>query len=191
MAHSQGGLVTRLALAELHGRGVAADRLGLVATLASPHRGADLATAVDLAGSRPSRSLALAFGGRLAGTSLDPGALAIGQLSERSEVVSALAHDELPEGVRMVSIAARGDLVVASPNTRVAGATNVTVSVGGLHAHSDVVGSDAATAELARALAGEPPGCERSGDVVADVVTGHAISAVEDASGVVALAAAP
>lgn len=191
VAHSQGGLVTRLALDELQGRGTDLGRLGLVATLGSPHRGADLATAIDLAGSRPSRSLALALGGRLAGTSLDPGAAVIGQLSERSGVVASLARADLPDGVRMVSIAARGDLVVASPNTRVAGATNVTVAVDGVHAHSALVGSDAATDELARALAGEPPGCESAGDVVRDVVTGHAVSAVEDATGVAALATVP
>ena len=47
-AHSQGGLVTRLALDRLAERGVPLDRLGLVATLASPHLGADLATTLEM-----------------------------------------------------------------------------------------------------------------------------------------------
>jgi hypothetical protein len=63
------------------------------------------------------------------------------------------------------------------------------VPVAGLEAHSAVVGSDAATAELARALAGQPPACEAWHDVVADVLTGHAISAVEDDVGLVLRAA--
>ncbi|HEX6567659.1 MAG TPA: hypothetical protein VF015_00765, partial [Acidimicrobiales bacterium] len=57
---------------------------------------------------------------------------------------------------------------------------NVTVPVTGLGAHGDLVGSDAATAEMARALAGRAPGCESWDDAVADVLAGHAISAVED-----------
>ena len=48
LAHSQGGVVVRLALIELerrHGTEWLA-ALGLVATLGSPHGGADLATAI-------------------------------------------------------------------------------------------------------------------------------------------------
>jgi hypothetical protein len=78
-----------------------------------------------------------------------------------------------------VSIAARGDLVTASPRTEVAGAINVTVPVAGWEAHSALVGSAEATDEMARALSGQPPGCESWSDVVADVLTGHAISALE------------
>jgi hypothetical protein len=77
---------------------------------------------------------------------------------------------------------------VASPNTEVAGATNVTVPLTGWSAHGDLVGSEAATAEMARALAGQPPGCEGWRDVVADVTAGHAISLVEDVGGAAALA---
>jgi hypothetical protein len=82
-----------------------------------------------------------------------------------------------------VSIAARGDPVVASPQSQLAGAANVTVPVAGWHAHTEVVGSDAATDELARAIAGEPPACEGVGDVVADALVGHGISYAEDAAG--------
>ena len=82
-----------------------------------------------------------------------------------------------------MSIAARGDAVVASPQSHVDGATNVTVPVAGWHAHSDLVASDAATGELARALAGRPPACETAGDVMADVAVGHGVSFAEDAAG--------
>ncbi len=59
----------------------------------------------------------------------------------------------------------------------------------GVSAHGAVVGSDGATAEIARALAGRPPGCEGWEDVVADVVTGHTIAAAEDHLGLVLRAA--
>jgi hypothetical protein len=179
-AHSLGGLVARVALAELDERGFDLRRLGVVTTLGSPHGGADAATAVVAANTRivPGGGLDAAEG--VLGTGLDPDAIAIGQLAEHSDVVARLAADGVPAGVRLVSIAARGDLVVAAPRAEVAGAINVVVPLAGPAAHGDLVGSDAATAEMARVLAGQPPGCESWGDVVADVVTGHAISAIED-----------
>jgi Peptidase family M23/Putative serine esterase (DUF676) len=188
-AHSLGGLVTRLALAELEARGFDLGRLGLVATIASPHGGADLATAVAATAGAPRAGPALDAAARVLGLGLDPDAPVVEQLSERSPLVDRLARVGVPDGVRFLSIAARGDLVVASPHTDVGGADAVTVPVAGLAAHSAVVGSDAATAELARALVGQPPGCEAWHDVVADVLTGQAISAVEDDVGLVMRAA--
>ena len=185
-AHSLGGVVARLALGMLAERDFDPARLGLVTTLASPHGGADLATAVAAARDRPSGRLALEVAEGVLGTGLDPDAAVVGQLAEGSPVVRQLATDGAPPGVRLLSIAARGDLVVASPRSRVARATNVTVPVAGLSAHGDLVGSDAATAEMARALAGRAPGCEPWDDVLADVVAGHAIAAVEDQIGAVA-----
>jgi hypothetical protein len=185
-AHSLGGVVTRLALTELHDRGFDLARLGVVTTLGSPHRGADAATAVVSANTRVAPNLALDAAEGVLGTGLDPDSVAIGQLAEHSDVVRGLAADGVPPGVRLVSIAARGDVVVAAPNTEVAGATNVTVPLAGRSAHGDLVGSDAATGEVARALAGQPPACESWGDAVADVVTGHTVSAVEDHLGAAA-----
>jgi murein DD-endopeptidase MepM/ murein hydrolase activator NlpD len=190
-AHSQGGLVARLALGRLEARGVDLRRLGLVATLATPHAGADLATSLRLAGGQATVDRALDIGTWAAGSSIDPDAVSVAQLDEESDVIGQLELSGVPDGVRLVSIAARGDMVVASPRTEVEGATNVTVPVGGPHAHGDLVASSAATAALARALAGRPPACESVGDAVRDVVTGHAIAAVEDDAGLVASFLAP
>jgi triacylglycerol esterase/lipase EstA (alpha/beta hydrolase family) len=187
-AHSLGGLVARLALAELVDRGFDLTRLGLVATIASPHGGADLATAVATA-TAPWAGPGLDAAAGAIGLGLDPDAPVVEQLSEGSALVDQLASAGVPQGVRFLSIAARGDVVVASPHTDVGGADQVTIPVAGLAAHTSVVGSDAATAELARGLAGRPPGCEAWHDVVADVLAGHAVSAVEDDLGL-ALAAA-
>jgi hypothetical protein len=179
-AHSLGGVVTRLALTDLAARGFDLRRLGVVTTLGSPHGGADLATAVAAADDRWLASTALDAAEGVLGTGLDPGAPVVAQLAEGSDVVARLAAAGVPAGVRLLSVAARGDLVVAAPHSRVEGATNVTVPVAGRSAHGDLVGSDPATAEVALALAGRPAACESWDDVVADVVTGHAVSAVED-----------
>jgi len=191
LAHSQGGVVARVALLDLAGRGVDLGRLGVVATLGTPHRGADLATAVNGANARLSANLALDGLESQLDTGLDPDALAVAQLAETSGLIGDLRRRGVPAGVHLVSIAARGDWVVAAPNTAVDGATNVTVPVHGREAHGDLVGSDAATDELAHALGGEPPGCESAPDVVADVLTGHAVSAGEDAAGAAVQAVAP
>jgi alpha-beta hydrolase superfamily lysophospholipase len=190
-AHSLGGLVVRLALVELDRRGVDLGRLGVVVTLGSPHQGADLATAVAAANTRVVPDLALDAAEGLLGTGIDPDAPVVGQLAQHSEVVAGLRAGGVPEGVTLVSIAARGDLVVPAPRTRVDGAVEVTVPVAGLSAHSDLVGSPEATAEVARALAGQPPGCESWDDVVADVVAGHGISAVEGQLGAMVATAGP
>jgi hypothetical protein len=178
-AHSLGGLVTRLALLELEDRGADLGRIGLVTTLGTPHRGADLATAVVAANSGPLTNGTLDAARGALDLGLDPDAVVVHQLAVGSSVVRHLWVEGVPRGVHLVSIAARGDLVVASPRTVVAGATNITVPVSGREAHSSLVGTDEATAEMARALAGQPPGCEPWSDIVADVLAGQAISALE------------
>ncbi len=190
-AHSLGGLVARLALDDLVARGVDVGRLGVVATLGSPVRGADLATAVDAARQDPAGSVLLDAAESVLDTGLDPGATVVRQLAEPSAIVARIDAAVPAPGVDLVSIAARGDLVAASPSTVLAGARNVTVPVSGPAAHGDLVGSDAATGELARALAGAPPGCEGWLDVAADVLTGHAVAAAEDGLGAAAYVAGP
>jgi hypothetical protein len=190
-AHSQGGVVARLALLELVERDAALDRLGVVTTLGTPHKGADVATAVVGAGTTLTGNLGLRAADAFLDGGIEHDAAAVRQLAEDSDVVRELAREGVPEGVRLVSIAARGDLAVAAPNTEVAGATNVTVPVSGWSAHADLVASDEATAEMARALAGQPPTCEGWRDVVADVAVGHGISFVEDQIGAAALAELP
>jgi hypothetical protein len=190
-AHSLGGVVARLALLELERRGVDLGSFGVVATLATPHRGADLATAVAGARSTVTGASALqALADRLP-VGVDQDAPSVRALSEHSEVVRTLAETGVPDGVRVVSIAARGDLVVAAPNTGLEGGVNVTVPVVGRSAHSALVGSDAATRELGLALAHLPPSCEGWGDVVGDVVMGEGISLATDALGFVALSGLP
>lgn len=191
-AHSQGGLATRLALAELerrHGAGWL-ERLGLVTTLASPHGGADLATAIYAVGTTQVGSRGIDGLAAVLGLELDDDAPSAIQLAETSAVVAELARTPMPEGVQAVSIAARGDLVVPVPRTAVAGVPQVVVPVSGLQAHDALPGSPEATRELALALAGAPPTCTSFRRAVTDQLTGQAISWGEDALGALAWAGA-
>lgn len=161
-AHSQGGLVTRLAIEELVSRHGAAwvEALGVVATLGTPHGGADLATLAaswQLTSTGDVALEALGEVGSVLGFGVDPSSTAVGQLSEESELIRSLPP--WPAGVNALSIAAGGDLVVPVPRTRSPGATSVVVGLYGLDAHGSLPGSDAAHRELALAIGGAPPTC--------------------------------
>lgn len=181
--HSMGGVVTRLAILELGRRGFPVSSLGLVATIASPHEGADLATAVRAANTTLTGGAGLEMAEQLLGSGIDPDAPAVAQLAETSELVAELADVGAPEGVEMVSIAARGDMIVPAPRSRVEGARNVTVPDLGLDVHGDMVGSDAVTEELSLALAGRAQRCVSPWDAVSDELVGRGIAYIEDLGG--------
>lgn len=191
-AHSQGGLVVRLALIELERRHGASwlARLGLVATLGTPHGGADLATAVHATGSTSAGSNVLDVVGSGLRLGLDDDATSIAQLSETSDVVAELARSPIPDTVTAVSVAARGDLVVPVPRTRAPGATEVVVPLGGAGAHDSLPGSPEAHRELALALAGLPPTCQSMQEALIDQAAGEAVSAATDLAGAAAWIAA-
>lgn len=184
-AHSQGGLVLRLALVALERRHGEAwlERMGLVATLGTPHGGADLATGIQALASTRAGSMgldALAAGMDLP---LDDDATSTAQLSETSDVIAELADAPIPATVRAVSIAARGDLVVPVPRTVAPGAVEVVVPLTGASAHADLPGSPEAAVELGLALAGLPPTCQGLGSALTDQLMGEGISLGEDMLG--------
>jgi hypothetical protein len=191
-AHSQGGLVTRLALLELEGRHGRAwlEQLGPVATLGTPHGGADLATAIYGVGSTQAGSHTLDAVALTLGLQLDDDAVAARQLAETSDLIAELASARLPEGIHAVSIAARGDLVVPVPRTVMAGAPQVVVPVMGLSAHDALPGSREAGRELALALAGQPPTCTSFRAALTDQLVGEGLSWAEDTVGSLAWLAA-
>lgn len=191
LGHSQGGVVVRLALIELerrHGTEWLAT-VGLVATLGSPHGGADLATAIHALSSTESGETALDLVTRAAGHELDHDAPSVAQLSETSEVVADLAEHPVPDVVDAVSIAARGDVIVPVPRSEAPGMDEVIVPLVGRAAHTDLPGSDEATRALGLALAGLPPRCQSFGDALADQAVGEGISLAEDLAGALALLA--
>ena len=186
LAHSQGGLVARHALALI------ADRphddptraaLGTVVAFGAPHQGADLATVVAALEASPGGRAALDAIRDATGTVLNARAPAVSELAQGSSFLAELAVAPAPAHVPLVSIAARGDVVVPAGRSRMAGATNVIVSVPGWSDHEHLPSTPAATREAALALAGLPAGCESFLDVVADGVGSSAISAAEDAVG--------
>lgn len=187
-AHSQGGVVTRLALIELERRHGSAwlDQVGLVATLGTPHGGADLATAVFAIGSTEAGSLLFDGAASALDLELDDDAESVGQLSETSSVTAELADEPYPPEVEAVSIAARGDLVVPVPRTVAPGAEQVVVAVDGTHAHDALPGSAPAQRELALALAGHPPGCQSFVSALTGQMVGAGISWSEDTAGALA-----
>ena len=186
VAHSQGGLVVRAALAyEYNARAEDAPAIGTVVTLGTPHHGANLATAGAFLGMSRTGNALEAVGGAVAPGSIDPRSDSVRQLSETSDFIRKLNERPLPDRVRFVSVAARGDPIVPTPQSHVAGATNVIVDVPGIGPtdHSRLPASDAGQREVALAMAGLPPTCESLLDAVADSVVGEAISAVEDRAG--------
>jgi hypothetical protein len=185
VAHSQGGVVARLALIELERRHGQAwlTRIGLFATLGSPHGGADLATAVHAVGSTDSGDAVLTAVGSLTDQELDHEAESIRQLGETSDVILELSEHPVPPTVTAVSIAARGDLIVPVPRSRARGMDEVVVPLVGRDAHSDLPGSDEATRELSLALVGLPPACQSLREALLDQVTGEGISLLEDLAG--------
>ena len=185
IAHSQGGVVARLAVIELERRHGTAwlERLGLLATLGSPHQGADLATAVHALSSTSAGGDAIDVFSTVTHQELDDDASSIGQLGETSDLVAELRRHPVPGTIDAVSIAARGDVVVAVPRSRAPGMEAVVVPLVGIGAHSDLPGSPEATRELALARAGLPPGCQTFREALLDQGVGQGVSWLEDLVG--------
>jgi hypothetical protein len=182
LAHSQGGLVARLALDEADRTGRLPAAVDRVATLGTPPRGADLATAAAGLAGDPEGARVLALAHRV-GLPADPGRPALGQLAETSPEVRSVAHRRPPEGVRAVSIAARGDLTVPAPRTALVEGTEVTLPLVGPSAHDALPSHPAAAREVALARAGLPPGCESVADVLGDLVVGEGVAWSQDLVG--------
>lgn len=179
IAHSQGGVVARAALAD-PGAGPTVEHL---VTLGTPHHGATLASLareLDLTDgdSVVAEGITVASGG-----GADPGSTAVAQLAAGSAFLAHLGRHPPRPGVEVTSIAASGDLVVPALSSVLGEATNVLVPVGGLTGHGRLPGSPEAARELALALGGAGPTCTASAALAARVVRAAAIAALEQASG--------
>ena len=189
-AHSLGGLVTRVALLELaersaSGRSDAIDALGQVATIGSPHRGADLATVAVL--SEKGFVQDVSHIRSIFDIPIDPYSPAVRQLAETSDLVARLDDAGVPDGVDLRTIAARGDLVVAADKADVDGRPAAIVDLAGPHAHAGLPGDPDTTRELQLGLAGLAPACQGLGDAVLDAVVPQAVAGITDAVGLATL----
>ncbi len=170
VAHSQGGLVARSALTD---EGEPTDprlpRVNSLVTLGTPHLGAPAATAATMLGHTAIGGLVLDGAHAALPETFDPAGVSVTQMAEHSEFIRRLNSRPLPEGVHVTSIAAREDYVVPASVTQVAGANNVTVSAPGhLDDHGDLPGSAQAQREIALAITGQAPTCQRFLDAMAD-----------------------
>ncbi len=184
VAHSQGGVITRLALDE---PGTGVER---VVTLATPHRGADLATflteadeniVVDGAGTMLDAVDDAWLGDQLVAI----GSQAIADLAETSDVIQGLPP--VPDDVDLTSIATGRDIIVPNTKSRVDGHARWTVVNGGWH--GDLPGSAAGRRETALALGGLPPTCRSLLAGFGDALLGEVISLGTDAAAVATIGA--
>jgi len=185
IAHSQGGLVARSALGdEVDAHDPRLPPIGAVVTLASPHHGSDIATALAMTGHTALGDFAQRAAHVALPAAVDPRSTSVRQLSQTSTFLADLNRRPLPHGIRFTSIAGRDDLVVPSIRTHLKGATNVTVSLPrSFTEHGDLPGWTQASREMALALAGMAPTCRSLADTVTDAVTGDEIAFAEDVVG--------
>ena len=190
IAHSQGGVVARLAVDQAVATHRLPAHLGLIVTIASPHQGADAATALQAAAS-PSARLVIRAAADETGLGLDPDGVSEAELSQISMVASKLSR-RVPAQVRVLSIGASGDLTVPWVRTLAGGATPVLVDLGGPSAHDRLPAAAGTTRAIALALAGRPPACVRLAEGLREVLTSHLVAQTEDALGLsLALATLP
>jgi hypothetical protein len=180
LAHSQGGLVTRAALAPGWDRfDPRLPRLGAIVTMGSPHHGTDAASVLALVRRNPASGVLLAGVHRAVPSAEDPRAVSIAQMSEGSGFIAKLNDTPLPTGVHVTSIAARQDWLVPAAHTHLAGAHNITVDVPSATAHDALPASAAARRETALALNGMPPTCHNLLTTFADTVVPEVIRRAE------------
>ncbi|MDQ3661013.1 MAG: peptidoglycan DD-metalloendopeptidase family protein [Actinomycetota bacterium] len=170
-AHSQGGLLARLSLEGLVSAWTPGlPRIDHMVTLATPHRGAPVAS---LPSALESSSPVGRFGARLVLDSLgrwsanggpipDPRAQAVRQLAPGSRVITRLGSHDRAFGTRFLSLAAAGDLAVPTSRSDLYGATHHVVSPGGLNAHGAILRSGSARAYAYAFLRDAAPGCRSS-----------------------------
>jgi len=193
IAHSQGGVVSRLALDEAAEEGRLPPSVSSLVTLGSPHAGAPAADIVaGLQASRGGRQVVSGVieWGDLA--PLDPDEPAPRQLGRSSRVLAEVRDRPLPEQVHFVSIGARWDLVVPGGQTADAAAHQVMVNPAGPNAdaHSALTTSPEALREVRLAVAGLPPSCQGVVDAIVDRLASQGISGLEQGLGAGAWTAA-
>ena len=168
IAHSQGGLVSRSAIAQ---GGSGAGAVSDLITLATPHKGSDVATGLEAArGSLVGRVGTDVAGPALAG--IDPGSESVRQLSETSDFIRS--QPPVPGRIRFTSISGTGDPVVAAPRAHVDGADNRLISAGTLLGDHDALpGHASAHREMRLALAGMNATCKSREAFILDRVRGY------------------
>lgn len=173
-AHSLGGVVTRRALEILAERG--GPLPSVVITIGSPHQGASLGTAAQVADDT--------LVGDLVAQAHGADVTAAGSVAQIAE--GGMAHLSSPQpppsAVTVVAVAGSTDLVVPADAATWDGAVNVVVPTlaAGLDAHSELPGAWQVERELSLAIAGAPPRCAGLGDVLSAAATSTLVNTAQD-----------
>ena len=178
VAHSQGGVVARLAVERSGAAGRLPSEVDTLVTLSSPQQGAPLATGVVALGESPGGAAALSqVRASGAADELDNHLPAISDLAETSPIISELHQRPMPEGVRFVAIGGSGDLVVpgSAAIDQTADASIILPTDIGKEAHGTLPSSPAATREIGLAVAGIGPTCQGLGDATKAFFTAETI----------------
>ncbi|MBV8982804.1 MAG: peptidoglycan DD-metalloendopeptidase family protein, partial [Acidimicrobiia bacterium] len=162
LAHSQGGLVTRAALAPGYDRtSPLLPQLGAIVTVGSPHQGTDGATAAAMLRRNPVADFDLRAVHVIAPNQDDPRAASISEMSETSGLVGYLNDHPLPNDVWVTSVGGREDILVPAAQTHLQRAHNITLSdPHGLTTHDALPKSKQALREMKLALNHMPPTCQ-------------------------------
>jgi pimeloyl-ACP methyl ester carboxylesterase len=185
IAHSQGGVVVAEFLAHVYDAGdPTMPPLGNVVTLASPLRGAPVATALARVRASASGSALLdAVDAQARGVIPPAGARSTTQLAEDSGVMRRLGKSSLPEQIDLTSISAVDDPIVPADHTTVPGARTATVNPPGLSDHSAILRDPAALDTARLALELRPLPCVGVATGVRGAVEPVLISRAEDVAG--------
>jgi hypothetical protein len=178
VAHSQGGVVARLAVERSGAAGRLPSELDTLVTLSSPQQGAPLATGVVALGESPGGAAALSqIHASGAADELDNHLPAISDLAETSPIIDELHQRPMPDRVRFVTIGGSGDLVVpgSAAIDHTADASAILPTEIGKEAHGTLPSSPAATREIGLAVAGMGPTCQSLGPATKAFVTAETI----------------
>lgn len=189
LAHSQGGIVAVRALQMWAIAGDLPAGVVHLVTIASPHRGDTLATALDTAMENP--FAALAVGGVEASGltgSLRADSPSAQQLSKASPFMADYQFKGLPAGVVGVSIGGRNDVVVALDDTHLSGARHVGVAECSGFLCSDThhtLPADPAVTDVIRlSVRGMAPPCRELVSFLADGAVSFGVTQLETGLGV-------
>ena len=184
IAHSQGGLIAREALAhDYDGPGHQLPDVEHFVTLGTPHHGADAATTLAWMQWTPQGQQILRVA-RALHTEFDLAGPGLAQLSEDSAFIRTMNRRGLREGVAYTSVGGANDIIVPAVRARVRGAANTLIDVGGpLQTHTSLPDSAAGQREAALAIADMPPTCQSIATVAFRAFSGVAIAEAEDRVG--------
>lgn len=178
VAHSQGGVVARLAVERSGAVSQLPAEVDTLVTLSSPQQGAPLATGVVALGESPGGAAALSqVRASGAADELSNHLPAISDLAETSPIIDELHQRPMPDRVRFVTIGGSGDLVVpgSAAIDHTAGASVILPTDIGKEAHGTLPSSPAATREIGLAVAGMGPTCQSLGPATKAFVTAETI----------------